>query len=98
VREELDELAAEIGRTGEPRPAGPPDGRLAGEVGDLLFTVVNLARRLNVDPELALRATTQKFRARVDEAVRLAADEGESWPELGLGAQERYYQLAKEAE
>jgi uncharacterized protein YabN with tetrapyrrole methylase and pyrophosphatase domain len=37
---------------------------VAGEVGDLLFTAVNLARKLGVDPELALRRTTNKFRRR----------------------------------
>ena len=37
---------------------------IEGEVGDLLFTMVNLARRLNVDPEMALRGTNAKFRSR----------------------------------
>ena len=39
-----------------------------GEVGDLLFTLVNVSRRLNVDPELALRATTARFVERVERA------------------------------
>jgi nucleoside triphosphate diphosphatase len=52
--------------TGELREAiqdGPKED-VVSEVGDLLFTVVNLARRLHVDPELALRQTNGKFRRR----------------------------------
>ena len=52
---------AEVARAGEPSPETEPDAAVAHEVGDLLFTVVNLARRLNVDPELALRATNTRF-------------------------------------
>ena len=76
VREELDELLAEVERAGRPAPETEPDGRVAAEVGDLLFTVVNLARFVNVDPELALRGTTARFRERVELAERLAADGG----------------------
>ena len=96
VREELDELDAEVQRVGPPAAQTEPDARLVDELGDLLFTVVNVARKLNVDPELALRGTTRKFRARVERAVKLAEERGERWAELGLDEQERYYELAKE--
>ena len=52
---------AELARTGRPRPETEPDRRVEAELGDLLFTIVNLARFVNVDPELALRTTTQRF-------------------------------------
>jgi uncharacterized protein YabN with tetrapyrrole methylase and pyrophosphatase domain len=50
-----------------------------------------------VDPELALRQTTAKFVARVERAEELAAGAGEDWSSLGLEAQDRYYDQAKEA-
>jgi MazG family protein len=96
VREELDELAVELERAGAPAPETEPDPRVADEIGDVLFTVVNVARRLNVDPELALRQTSQKFVTRVERAVDLAEGEGEDWRELSLEDQDRYYDLAKE--
>jgi uncharacterized protein YabN with tetrapyrrole methylase and pyrophosphatase domain len=65
------------------------------EVGDVLFTVVNLARRLNVDPELALRGTNERFVQRVERAEQLAQAQGEDWATLPLEAQDRYYELAK---
>jgi len=98
VREELDELALEIARAGEAAPESEADARVVDEVGDLLFTVVSVARQQNVDPELALRATVRKFRSRVEEAERLAAAAGETWAELPLDAQERWYERAKDAE
>jgi MazG family protein len=96
VREELDELEAELERAGAPAPETEPDPGVAEEIGDVLFTVVNVARRLNVDPELALRQTSQKFVTRVEQAVALAEHEGEDWRELTLEDQDRYYDLAKE--
>jgi MazG family protein len=96
VREELGELEAEVLRTGEPSPETEPDPAVAHELGDLLFTVVNLARRLNVDPELALRGTNGRFVRRVERAEELAAERGERWSELPLDEQDRYYELAKE--
>ena len=53
---------------------------------------------LNVDPELELRAAAERFRARVEEAERLAAAAGESWTELDLVAQDKYFDLAKESQ
>jgi MazG family protein len=57
VEEECREIEAEV-------QAGGAAEAIEGEVGDLLFTVVNLARHLKVDPELALKRTNAKFRAR----------------------------------
>ena len=96
LHEELDELKAEIERAGAPAPETEPDPKVVDELGDVLFLTVNLAMRLNVDPELALRQTTQKFVRRVERAVEIAAERGEDWRELDLGAQDRYYDKAKE--
>ncbi len=95
VAEELDELRSELERAGAPAPETEPDEAVVAELGDVLFTLVNLARRVNVDPELALRQTTQRFVGRVEEAQRLAAKRGEEWTALDLEAQDRYYEQAK---
>ena len=95
--EELRELLAEIARTGRPAAETEPDARVEAELGDLLFTVVNVARFVNVDPELALRAATSRSRERIELAERLAAEAGETWAELDLEGQERWYQRAKAA-
>jgi XTP/dITP diphosphohydrolase/tetrapyrrole methylase family protein/MazG family protein/ATP diphosphatase len=95
VAEELDELRDELARTGAPAPETEPDTAVVAEVGDLLFTIVNLARRVNVDPELALRQTTARFVGRVEEAQRLAGANGDDWTALDLDAQDRYYEQAK---
>ncbi len=95
LNEELAELRAEI--DGEPAPEREPDPRVAAELGDVLFAAVNVARRLNVDPELELRAASRRFRRRVEEAERIALVEGKAWTELPLAEQDGYYDLAKEA-
>ena len=97
VREELDELEDAASQAGAPAPETEPDAAVEHEVGDLLFTVVNVARRLNVDPELALRATTQRFTRRVELAAELAGAAGDDWRALELDAQDAYYERAKES-
>jgi MazG family protein len=96
VREELDELEQAARRAGTPAPETEADAEVFAELGDLLFTVVNVARKANVDPELALRATTGRFVARVVRAAAIARDAGEDWTELTLEDQDRYYDEAKE--
>ena len=96
MREELDEIEAELARTGRPAPETEADPRVFDELGDLLFTVVNVARVANVDPELALRATSRRFVERVELAERLAAEHGQTWAELDLDAQEAWYVRAKD--
>jgi len=97
IREELGELETAVSEAGAPAAETESDPAVEHELGDVLFTVVNLARRLNVDPELALRATTRRFTARVELAVDLADDAGDDWRSLDLAAQDAYYDRAKES-
>jgi nucleoside triphosphate diphosphatase len=97
VQEELGELESAIAGTEPPAPETEPDPATFHELGDVLFTVVNVARRLNVDPELALRGTTRRFVQRVELAADLAAAEGEEWRDLELEAQDAYYERAKDS-
>jgi len=64
IAEEIDEVR-EAAATGNER-------EVHLELGDLLFSVVNVARHLGVEPEAALRAATQKFRARFEQVESLA--------------------------
>jgi tetrapyrrole methylase family protein/MazG family protein len=69
VREELVELEAELDGMEEDRPSrtkAPPD-RVEEELGDVLFAVAALGRRLNVDPETALRKATRRFAERFED-------------------------------
>jgi len=93
---ELAELREELDGRPDPAPETPPDPRIAAELGDVLFASVNVARRLNVDPELELRRASRRFVERVERAEALAAERGETWTELDLEAQDRWYDLAKE--
>jgi len=90
----LSKIREELGELVEALPAGKR--RRKEEVGDLLFAVVNLARKLEVDPELALRASSQRFRSRVERAAELAEAEGKSFSALDLNAKESYYRRAKQ--
>ena len=96
LESELRELEAELAGRPEPQPEQPPDERQADEVGDLLFACVNVARRLNVDPELELRRATNRFVGRVERAAELAADAGSDFAELPLAEQDRLFDKAKE--
>jgi MazG family protein len=78
----------------ETAASGDADARYA-EVGDLLFAAVNLARKLKVDPELALRSSADRFRARVEVAQRLAEADGATWNDLEVNAQISYYAQAR---
>ncbi|MBU2600598.1 MAG: nucleoside triphosphate pyrophosphohydrolase [Actinobacteria bacterium] len=104
IREEADELeqalTASSDRDRRPladdhRGASPADPRVAAEVGDLLFSVVNLARKLAVDPELELRASARRFMQRVQQAAEMAGADGARFEGMDLETQETYYQKAK---
>src|SRR5690349_1669895 len=65
------------------------------ELGDVLFAAVNVARKLKVDPELALRASSTRFRERVEAAEELAKSHGAKWEELDADTQVSYYAKAR---
>jgi tetrapyrrole methylase family protein/MazG family protein len=71
----LPKVAEETAELHEAIAAGD-EAHIAAEVGDLLFATVNVARHLGVQPELALRAATHKFRQRFEGVERLAAERG----------------------
>ena len=106
LREETAELQREVARIPAPGPqpnAGPAAGaelhaRLQDEVGDLLFTVVNLARYLSVEPERALRHTNRKFRRRFGHVERGLREHGKELAEASLEEMERHWQESKRTE
>jgi MazG family protein len=83
LESELDELKADLDPS---------------ELGDVLFAAVNVARKLDVDPELELRRASERFRRRVDVAGELARANGEDWSTLPLERQDEYFDRAKETE
>ncbi len=88
IDEELAELKAELAM-------GAVPDRVEDELGDLLFTVANLARHLKVDPEEALRRTNRKFELRfraIEQAVR---KDGRAMSETPLDELEALWQAAK---
>jgi ATP diphosphatase len=76
VDEELAEVREELARGAEPSLHGVPDERLEEELGDLLFAVVNLSRKLGVHPSLALDKANVKFARRFQSIERLARERG----------------------
>jgi len=90
IREETNEIAAELaaGKT--------PAAR--GEIGDLLFAVVNLARHLGADPEGALRATNQKFERRFGHIEQSLAAVGRTPEQSTLVEMDELWNAAKSRE
>ena len=90
IEEEWDELGAEIAKLEEDVPA-----RVAEEFGDFLFSVVNLARHLGIDPEHALRQTNAKFVRRFEHIEGTLAQEGRPLEAASLDEMEAIWQNAK---
>jgi MazG family protein len=87
VREELGEIEREL--SGDTTPA------LAREIGDLLFSVVNVARHVTVDPERELRAATHRFRDRFHHIERRLAERGRTPAQATLEEMDALWEEAK---
>jgi nucleoside triphosphate diphosphatase len=90
IREEADEIEAELDRRDK--------SRMAAEVGDLLFAVVNLARHLDADPEGVLRETNLKFERRFAAIERALAKRGKTPKSASLTEMDELWNEAKAAE
>jgi ATP diphosphatase len=108
VREELHEVEAELARaparrrpSAKPDPNTPPPAsseQLTQEIGDLLFAVVNLARKAGVDPGTALDRANRKFRDRFEAVERLAEERRLELETAGLEALDRLWDEVKAGE
>jgi MazG family protein len=90
IREELAEVEREM-------DLAAPE-RIAEEIGDLLFAVVNLSRFLRIDPEAHLRIATEKFRGRFDRVAAMLREQGRSVDEAGLPELDRLWEAVKKEE
>ena len=87
IDEELQELREAI-KTGD-------QGKIEDETGDLLFSVVNLARVLKTDPGVALHRTNRKFESRFREVERRLADQGVRLADAGLARMDELWNQVK---
>ena len=95
IHEELDELQAEVAKLGS---ADVPPAELEGvkaELGDLLFSVCNLARHLHVDSESAIEMTTAKFSRRFRTVEAAAKAQGKNLKEMTLDEMDDLWDAAK---
>lgn len=93
----FDKLAEETQEVREAMLEGDA-GHIEEEIGDLLFVTANLARRLKVDPEEALRRANTKFTRRFHAMEALAKSQGRDFDGLDIQEQEQLWQAVKRAE
>ncbi len=92
----VDKLQEEVEELRQAR-AEESEAAIRGEIGDLLFTVVNLARWCGVDPEESLRNNNAKFRRRFAHVEARASAAGKTLAETPIEEMEGYWQEAKKA-
>lgn len=99
VQEEIAELQAELAIVNSEGAAASSEQaqRVAEELGDLLFAMVNVSRHLRLDPEQTLKAASKKFSRRF-QAVEQAAGGSEGLAKLDLAQMEALWQQAKQKE
>jgi tetrapyrrole methylase family protein / MazG family protein len=91
----LDKLHEELGELAEARRLKHDDPHVREELGDVLFTIVNLSRALGIDAETAMREANEKFYRRFAFMEERAAAIGKSLSDLSLDELEELWQLAK---
>lgn len=95
IEEELAEVRGELAAGAQAGAHGVPDPKLEEELGDLLFSVVNLCRKLGVHPSLALDKANVKFATRFQAVEKLAKERGLDVRTAGLEALDRLWDEVK---
>ncbi len=99
LAEEVGELAEAVAVAGDATPgSGESVTAVAHELGDVLFSVVNLARHLGSDPEMAFRAANERFISRFRQVETLAAAGGHDLAAMSIGDMDRLWDEAKRIE
>jgi nucleoside triphosphate diphosphatase len=91
----LDKLSEELAELAQARRAHQDDPHVREELGDVFFTIVNLARALGIDAETAMREANEKFYRRFAFMEERAGKAGKSLSDLSLDELEELWQLAK---
>lgn len=91
VKEELEELEAEV-------TSNAPQQKIEGEFGDVLFSLINYARFINVNPEDALERTNKKFIKRFNYLEQKSKDIGKPLDQMTLAEMDIYWEEAKSAD
>ena len=94
ISEELDEIRVEL----SPTDVAPDSEAVGEEIGDLLFTVANLARRLEIDPEAALASANKKFKRRFQAVETSLAADGGRLGETPLARLDELWEAVKKKE
>jgi nucleoside triphosphate diphosphatase len=95
IREEIDEVEQVVRGTAATARSADTNDALEEEVGDLLFAIANLSRRLGVEPETALRRANDKFAARFTALERRVRERGAVMKDEPLDALEAEWQVVK---
>jgi len=95
AREIIDKLSEELAELAQAQREKQDDPRVREELGDVLFTIVNLARAMGIDAETAMREANQKFYRRFAFMERHATTHGRELADMTLDELEELWQLAK---
>ena len=92
----FDKLAEEASELRQALDKKESPARIESEVGDILFVAVNLARFLNIDPEIAMKKASSKFSRRFHEMERLARQQGTTLAEIPRPQMESLWEQSKQ--
>ena len=87
MKEEISELEEEISLDNKEK--------IKEEIGDVIFSLVNLSRHLEIEPEQALRKTNQKFKARFEHIEKTLTSQGSSLKSASLEEMDRIWEESK---
>ncbi|MGB9857846.1 MAG: nucleoside triphosphate pyrophosphohydrolase [Dictyoglomaceae bacterium] len=87
IKEEISELEEAIKSSRKEK--------IEEEIGDLLFSIINLSRHLGINPELALKNTNEKFIERFRFLERKVKEEGKKWEDLTLEEMDKWWEISK---